>query len=261
LFNLAHATAKNSDALLWDSILSGGYPEPAGFSSARSRLMWHESYLRTYLQRDVHDLANIERMAEFTRLIRLLAIQTGSLVNQSVMARDLGLPQPTVRRYLEWLQITYQVNAVPPYSINLGKRMVKTPKLYWGDSGAAAALSGLDSRKAVEQAQKTGALLENWVINDIYSWCKKRANATLSFWRTHDGGEVDALIEWQGEVVAIEIKAGHRVDKRDLRGLKECREALSKRFKCGIVFYGGETAQGIDDRIIALPLHLLLGHV
>jgi uncharacterized protein len=259
LLNLHVSPANETEQSLWEAVLAGGYPEPAGFVTARSRQIWHESYLRTYLQRDVRDLAHIERMAEFTRLIRLLAIQSGALANQSALARDLGLPQPTVRRYLEWLQITYQAYAVTPYSVNMGKRMVKTPKIYWSDSGGAAALAGFTSRKAVEQAQKSGSLLETWVINDIHSWCKGTGNASLSFWRTHGGGEVDALIEWQNEAVAVEIKAGHRVDRRDLRGLYECRDQLGKRFKRGIVFYSGDTVQGIDTNIIAMPLGLLLG--
>jgi predicted AAA+ superfamily ATPase len=107
--------------------------------SLADRRTWHESYLRTYLQRDVLDLIRVERLAEFTRLIKLLAAQTGTLANQPALARDLGLPQPTVRRHIEWLRTTYQCHELPPYSTNLGKRLVKTPKLYWSDTGMAAA--------------------------------------------------------------------------------------------------------------------------
>jgi predicted AAA+ superfamily ATPase len=249
----------DTNVLLWNSVMKGGYPEPAAFDSIRARKTWHESYLRTYLQRDVLDLARVERMAEFTRLIRLLAAQTGALVNQSALARDLGLPQPTVRRYIEWLRATYQCCALPPYSANLGKRLVKTPKLYWSDTGAAAALSGLTDRVAVESAQKGGALIETWVVNDLRAWCGETDDATLSFWRTHGGGEVDVLIERQGEIVAVEIKAGHRIDARDLRGLRDCRAALGARFRRGIVLHGGKNAQGLDDRIVAVPLASILG--
>lgn len=249
----------DTHALLWNSVMTGGYPEPAAFTSTRIRRTWHESYLRTYLQRDVQDLANVERMNEFTRLIRLLAAQTGALVNQSALARDLGLPQPTVRRYIEWLRVTYQCHALPPYSTNLGKRLVKTPKLYWSDSGAAAALTGLMDRAAVESAQKSGALIETWVVNDLHAWCSEVGDATLSFWRTHGGGEVDVLIERQGAIVAVEIKAGRRIDARDLRGLRECRAALGHRFRRGIVLHGGGDAQGLEDGIVAIPLACLLG--
>ena len=246
-------------AQVWKSVLQGGYPEPAGSENSHARQIWHESYLRTYLQRDVLDLVRIERMAEFTRLIRLLAAQTGAMANQSALARDLGLPQPTVRRHLEWLHTTYQCHPLPPYSVNAGKRLVKTPKLYWSDTGMAAALSGWTNRPTAEKAQKTGALLETWVINDLHAWCAQTEGATLSFWRTHGGGEVDALIERQGEVVAVEIKSGCRIDARDLTGLRDCRAALGPRFRRGIVLYGGAAPQGLDDRILALPLSCLLG--
>jgi len=246
-------------AAVWERILRGGYPEPAGFASAANRRTWHESYLRTYLQRDVLDLVRVERMAEFTRLIRLLAAQTGALANQSALARDLGLPQPTVRRHIEWLRTTYQCHELPPYSTNLGKRLVKTPKLYWSDTGMAAAVAGLQNREAVEAAQKSGAMVETWVVNDLRAWSSQPGGATLSFWRAHDGGEVDVLIESEGSVVGVEVKAGHRVDARDLRGLRECRAALGSRFRRGIVLYGGAEPHALEDRLFALPLSVILG--
>jgi predicted AAA+ superfamily ATPase len=244
---------------VWERILRGGYPEPAGFSSAAVRRTWHESYLRTYLQRDVLDMIRVERLAEFTRLIRLLAAQTGAIANQSALARDLGLPQPTVRRYIAWLRTTYQCHELPPYSANLGKRLVKTPKLYWSDTGMAAALAGLQDREAVEAAQKSGALLETWVVNDLRAWSSQSGDAALLFWRAHDGGEVDVLVETRGAVVGVEIKAGHRIDGRDLKGLRECRAALGSRFRRGIVLYGGAEPHALEDRLFALPISTLLG--
>ncbi len=251
--------AGDHHALLWDSLLRGGYPEPASFATLHTRQTWHESYLRTYLQRDVIDLAHIERVAEFTRLIRMLAVNTGCMANQSALARDLGLPQPTVRRYLDWLHTTYQSNVLPPFSINIGKRMVKTPKLYWSDTGMACAFAGLQDRTAILNAQKSGALLETLVVNDLFAWSRQTAGAALTFWRSHAGGEADVLIERQGEVVAVEVKSGHRIDARDLKGLRECRQSLGTRFRRGIVLYGGKEPQGLEDRIIALPLSCLLG--
>jgi predicted AAA+ superfamily ATPase len=246
-------------AVVWERILRGGYPEPAGFASAADRRTWHESYLRTYLQRDVLDLIRVERMSEFTRLIRLLAGQTGAMANQSALARDLGLPQPTVRRHIEWLRTTYQCHELPPYSTNLGKRLVKTPKLYWSDTGMAAALAGLRDREAVESAEKSGAMVETWVVNDLRAWSSQSGDTALFFWRAHDGGEVDVLIERGGAVVGVEIKAGHRVDARDLKGLRECRAALGARFRRGIVLYGGSEPHALEDRLFALPLSVLLG--
>ena len=240
-------------------LLRGGYPEPAAVADAAHRRSWFESYLRTYLQRDVMDLAHIERVAEFTRLIRLLAGQTGALLNQSALARDLGLPQPTVRRHIEWLRTTYQCHELPPYSTHLGKRLVKTPKLYWSDTGLAAALAGLRDWETVEATQKAGALVETWVVNDLKAWSVESGRPDLFFWRSHDGGEVDVLIERDGRVTGVEIKRSSRVDARDLKGLRECRDALGSRFHHGIVLYGGTEAVGLEDRLAAVPLSVLLG--
>lgn len=248
-----------SQDIIWDSVLRGGYPEPAALDGERMRQEWFESYLRTYLQRDVFDLIHIERAAEFTRLIRLLTSQTGGMMNQSALSRDLGLPQPTVRRYLEWLRTTYQCHVLSPYSTNAAKRLVKTPKFYWSDTGMAAALSGWSDRHAVEAAQKTGALIETWVMNDLHAWRGDTGGVELSFWRSHDGAEADALIERRGRVAALEVKCGHRIDARDLKGLRACRDALGARFQLGVVLYGGREAVGLEDRIVALPLGCLLG--
>ena len=252
------STWRATETGLREAILRGGYPEPAALPGAPQRRLWHESYLRTYLQRDVLDLVRLEHVAEFTRLIRLLAGQTGALVNQSALARDLGLPQPTVRRHIEWLRTTYQGHALPPYSTHLGKRLVKTPKFYWTDTGMAAALVGLSDWAAVESAQKAGALLETWVVNDLRAWNAGVGGGEMFFWRSHDGGEVDVLLERSGSVTAIEIKSGHRVDARDLKGLRECRAALGSRFRNGIVLYGGNEVIGIEDRLVAVPLGVLL---
>ena len=123
----------------------------------------------------------------------------------------------------------------------------------------ACALSGWTNRAALDLAQKSGALLETLVVNDLFSWSLRTGGSTLSFWRTHAGGEADVLIEKHGVVVAVEVKAGRRVDARDLKGLRECRSALGRRFRRGIVLYGGGEVQGIEDRIVALPVSCLLG--
>jgi predicted AAA+ superfamily ATPase len=136
---------------------------------------------------------------------------------------------------------------------------VKTPKLYWSDTGMAAALAGLQDREAVEAAQKSGALLETWVVNDLRAWSSQSGDAALLFWRAHDGGEVDVLVETRGAVVGVEIKAGHRIDGRDLKGLRECRAALGSRFRRGIVLYGGAEPHALEDRLFALPISTLLG--
>lgn len=247
------------DDWLEEAILRGGYPEPSGFAKPQSRALWFESYLNTYLQRDVLDLVRIEHADLFLRLIRLLATRTSQLLNLSSLARELALPQPTVARYADWLTITYQRFETRPYSTNVGKRWVKTPKSYWTDTGMAAGLLGWRTWQDVKNAGADGALLETWVATELRKWSSAAGRTPIYFWRTHGGNEADFIVERDGHVIAMEVKAGQRIDARDLKGLAECREALGKRFRRGIVFYGGGEVQPLGDRCIAVPLSFLRG--
>ena len=255
-----NASIKSDDQdWLTGAIMRGGFPEPAGFTSPRQRQIWFESYLNTYLRRDVMDLVRIEHVAEYTRLIRLLASRTGQLLNISSLARDLGLPQPTIRRYAEWLRTTYQCFELAPYSVNIGKRLVKTPKHYWVDTGMTAALLGYKTWRDIESAQLSGPLIETWVIGELKKWSSVAGQSSMYFWRSHAGGEVDVLYEMEGDIIAIEVKTGHRLDRRDLAGLHECRQMLGKRFRRGIIFYGGKDIMPLDDKLVAVPMKLIGG--
>jgi predicted AAA+ superfamily ATPase len=244
---------------LAQAVLRGGYPEPSSFAKPEARSLWFDSYLSTYLQRDVLDLVRIEHANLFLRLVRLLAGRTGQMLNLSSLARDLGLPVPTVRRYADWLTLTYQRFDIQPYSVNVGKRLTKTPKSYWGDTGMAAGLLGWRTWRDVQQAGADGALLETWVASELGKWASVHSRRPFYFWRSHGGREADFLFERDSRVVAIEIKGGHRVDARDLRGLAECREALGARFRHGIVLYGGTEILPLGNRLFAVPLALLRG--
>lgn len=248
-----------NDAWVDQMVLPGGYPEPGMFKSARQRRVWFESYLSTYLERDVLDLVRIEHADLYVRLIRLLAGRTGQMLNLTALSRDIDLPQPTARRYAQWLITTYQRFDVQPYSTNRGKRLVKTPKSFWSDVGMVAALMGWRSWSDVVSAGAQGALLETWVACELRKWSAYDSRAPIYFWRSHNGGEVDFLIETGGGVLGIEVKAGRRVDPRDLRGMTECRDALGKRFRRGIVFYGGAETVALGNDMFAIPLTLLAG--
>jgi predicted AAA+ superfamily ATPase len=244
---------------LAQAVLRGGFPEPSGFGKADARSLWFGSYLSTYLQRDVLDLVRIEHADLFLRLIRLLASRSGQLLNLSSLARDIGLPVPTVRRYADWLTLTYQRFDVQPFSANVGKRLIKTPKTYWSDTGMTAGLLGWKTWRDVQHAGADGAMLETWVASELAKWTSAHTRRPFYFWRAHGGSEVDFIIEQDGRVVGIEVKAGQRVDARDLKGLVECREALGSRFAHGIVLYGGDEVLPLGKRIFAIPLSFLRG--
>ena len=164
---------------LADTILRGGYPEPAGYHDPAQRALWFESYLGTYLQRDVLDLVRIEHADLYVRMIRLLAARSGQMLNLSAVARALGLPQPTARRYADWLTTTYQRFELLPYNANVGKRLVRAPKHYWSDTGMVAALLGWRSWRDVTVGGLAGALIETWVAGGSWS-CSDAAAVIVS---------------------------------------------------------------------------------
>jgi hypothetical protein len=238
-----------------DAILRGGYPPATLMRSAASRRRWFDSYRQTYLERDLRNLANIQYLTDFSRLLILVALRTGQTVNVAAFARELGLPQMTVKRYLDLLVLTYQVSLVPAYHTNVGLRLVKTPKLYVTDTGLACHLSGTRDWATMERQGRVGALVESWVANELDKWIAyQEDDYRLYFWRTHTGQEVDFLLARGEEMIAIEVKATTRVERGDLAGIEVCEQALGKRIRFSVVLYRGDQVVGLGPRRLAIPL-------
>lgn len=246
---------REPDSNLADAILRGGYPPATLMRSAASRRRWFDSYRQTYLERDLRDLANIQYLTDFSRLLILVALRTGQTVNIAAFARELGLPQMTVKRYLDLLVLTYQVSLVPAYHTNVGLRLVKTPKLYVTDTGLACHLSGVRDWATLERQGRVGALVESWVANELAKWIAcQEDDYRLYFWRTHTGQEVDFLLARGEQMVAIEVRATTRVERSDLAGIEVCEGALGKRIRFSVVLYRGDQVIGLGPRRLAVPV-------
>jgi hypothetical protein len=184
-----------------------------------------------------------------------LANRTSQLLNASELSRDIGLPTTTLRRYLNLLQLTFQLELLAPFTANREKRLVKTPKAYFTDSGMAAHLSAVSSWADVERRQLVGPLLETWVHAELRKLLSLEApQPDLSFWRTRTAQEVDFLIERGGEVVGLEVKWSGKLDRRQLKMLDACRDAFGKRWQLGVLLHGGSEAVAIDERTAAVPI-------
>lgn len=141
----------------------GGFPTPVlQLETDHDRAIWHEGYVSTYLERDLQKISSIAALPGFRRLMRAACLRLGQLVNQTELARDVEMPQPTVHRYLNLLETSYLLVRLPAYAVNRTKRLIKSPKLYWGDTGVAIHLAG--------GAELTGAHLENLVLTDLLAW-------------------------------------------------------------------------------------------
>ncbi len=244
---------------LADRLLRGGYPEASTRHDPARRRAWFGSYLTTILQRDIRDLANIEGLTELPRLLRVIAARSASLLNYSDVARDLALPQSTLKRYWALLEATFLVTTVPAWSTNLGKRMVRAPKVLLGDTGLAAHLLGLDPTLLAADPTMAGRLLENFVGTEIQKQLgHSPVMASLFHYRTHGQEEVDFILESaSGKVVGIEVKKTASPGADDFKGLQRLAAALGPRFHRGILLHCGESAVSFGAHLHALPVSAL----
>jgi predicted AAA+ superfamily ATPase len=232
----------------WRSLaLRGGFPTPAiQLQNAGDRAVWFDGYVRTYLERDLQDLSSIAALPDFRRLMRAVCLRLGQLVNQTELGRDVALPQPTVHRYLNLLETSYLLVRLPAYSVNRTKRLVKSPKIYWGDTGVALHLAGLDTPE--------GAHLENLVLQDLTAWRDARLDrAELLYWRTVTGEEVDFVIESGDRVLPMEVKATGRPGLRDATNLRAFRKEYSGTSRTGLLLHTGSSLEWLTPDVLAAP--------
>lgn len=225
----------------------GGFPTPAlQLKSQRERAIWFDGYVRTYLERDLQDIASIAALPDFRRLMRAACLRLGQLINQTELGRDIALPQPTVHRYLNLLETSYLLVRLPAYAVNRTKRLIKSPKLYWGDTGVALHLAG--------DPEPGGVHLENLVLHDLLAWRDARIEqAEVSYWRTAAGEEVDFVVEGGGRLLPIEIKATARPRLADTRHLRAFRAEYGAAARAGLLLHSGTTLEWLAPDVLAVP--------
>jgi hypothetical protein len=253
---LAAALGPPTTATAWpDRVLVGGYPAAVLARSAAERTRWFEGYVRTYLERDLQGVAAISALVAFRRLMGLAAMRLGQIVNQSELGRDAGLSQPTVHRYLNLLEVSYQIVRLPAFGRTRAHRLIKSPKLYWGDVGLAAYLLGLADPTDVRSDRQAGALVENLVLAQILAWREvELPRPLISYWRTAAGAEVDFVLESPKTLLPIEVKLGARVRPDDCRSIDVFLDEHRERARVGLLLYGGTEIVPVTPRILAAPL-------
>lgn len=231
--------------------IRGGYPTPAHeLERQEQRADWFAGYAATYLERDLRQLSAIENLADMRRLMAALSLRLGGLLNQAEISRDLGLPSSTVQRFLNLLEVSYQLVKVPGYSVNRTRRLIKAPKIYWSDTGLAMFL-------ASETAPR-GVHLENLLLTDLLAWAGAAPrHPNVLHWRTAAGAEVDFVVELPDRLLPIEVKASKRVNHSDARHLLTFLEDYPAA-PGALLAYGGEEVFWIAQRVLATPWHLVV---
>jgi hypothetical protein len=252
------ARQRDSRQTLLERAFRGGYPEVQRLATHRRRA-WFASYITTILQRDIRELANIEGRTELPRLLSLLAARASSLANVAELSRSIGIAYNTLKRYLALLETTFLFHVRPAWAANLGKRLVRAPKLALVDSGLLANLLGLSIERLGHDTRALGPLLENFVAMELEkqrAW--SRVQPQLFHFRTQSGSEVDIVLEAaDGLIVGIEVKAGASFGAGDLAGLRSLRELAGKRFRRGVLLHTGHESVSLGDQLVALPVGAL----
>jgi predicted AAA+ superfamily ATPase len=249
---------------LWRHLLRGGFPDLTA-SADESWLRWHQSYVQTYLERDVRTVRQIGDLQTFQTFLRLLAARSAQLLNMTSLANELGLTLNTVKAWVSVLQASYQVMLLQPYHANVSKRLTKHPKVYFTDTGTLCYLVGLRDPLHAMQGPMAGAIVETAVVTELFKTYLHRGDEPrLWFWRTSRGSEVDIVVEDQMELHPIEVKAAATPRAGMAKGIAAMRDALSATtdarapvVRPGFVVYTGQSIAPLGEGVVALPLPLL----
>jgi uncharacterized protein len=229
----------------------------------RARGRWYDAYLDQALSNDVPELGGIRRLDALAKLFERLTSQTGQLLNVSAAASDVGLEARTADNYAQVLADLFLVRRLPAWGRTLRSRVGKTPKLHVVDSGLAAHVMRLSAAKLarLDPASTTefGHLLETFVVGELLKQASWHDDVReVAQWRTHEGHEVDMLIEtYDGGVIAFEVKARSQTTTRDIGGVRLLRDLLGEQFRAGVVLTTGAHSGRLDDRIYTCPVDRL----
>lgn len=257
--NIAQLKCENiSRQTMLNKLIIGGYPSAQNINK-EDRTAWFDAYLTTILQRDVKDLSRIEGIAQLPNLLQLLATRTSCLANTSELSRAIEISNTTLNRYLTLLETLFLIFFQQPWSTNLGKQLVKAPKVYLGDVGLLLHLLRIESSDFLFDTQMMGKVIETFVVSEILKQISFKPNRIKIFhYRTQTGNEVDILLEdTSGNIVGIEVKSGETVTKGDFKGLVHLKEAIGKKFAMGIVLYSGSEKIPFGEKLWAMPISAL----
>ncbi len=245
---------------LWKGLLRGGYPELAAQHNPETPL-WHAGYIQTYLERDVRMLRQVGDLTRYQNFLRLLAARSGQLLNLTDAARDLGVAVNTVKAWLSVLEAGYQVTVLRPYFANVGKRLVKAPKVYFTDVGTLCYLAGLKDPEHAALGPLGGAIMETAVLSEIVRTLTHRGiDPQVYFWRTRAGTEVDFVVDSggfsgprSGKLVPVEVKLSATPHPAMAASVKTFQRDMGDAAMPGYVVHPGDVRLPLGSGVTALP--------
>lgn len=248
-------------AALVEAVLRGGYPEAISRTNARRRTVWIRQYIDAIIQRDVRDVASIDKIDQLPRFLRSLAQVSGQMCNYTRLGGQVGLDSKTAARYIGVFEQMYLLRRVEVWARNRLKRVVKTPKLQFIDAGLLATLLDLGSAEVQQDRSRFGNVLETFAYSELLKHITTAADDyRVLYYRDVDLFEVDVVIEnAAGQLIGVEIKASATVKAGDLHGLKKLASVAGGQFKMGVLLYDGAETLPLGDHLWAAPLSTLWG--
>lgn len=241
------------------AVLVGGYPEMLRREDSRRRQAWARDYVKAIVQRDVRDIAEVEKLDQLPRLLQALAHHSGQLTNFTQIGGQIGIDDKTTKKYIGILEQLFLVHRVSPWFRNELKRLIKTPKLHFVDSGLLASLLALTAERIAKNRSTFGAVLETFVFSEVMkqtTWSDE--GYTLHHYRDKDQDEVDIIVEDEhGALVGIEVKASATVHASDFKGMRKLLDICGDNLKLGLVLYDGMKIVPFGDRLFAAPMSCL----
>ena len=248
-----------SRATVAERITRGGFPEPVNLPEGAVRDGWMRDYVATLLSRDVRDIASVADRVGLPRLLQLLAVRSGTLLNSSDLSRGTGVPRGTIDRYTALFATTFTVRFIPAWSGDVARRLVKSPKILFVDAGVCSYLAGIDASRMVDDPNRFGSLLETFVCGELtrqIDWVGSRIE--LMHYRDAAGAEVDWVLEdARGRLVGVEVKATTAPTAGDFKGLRAFAAGVGDRFHRGVVLHTGQSTVPMGNDLWAMPIEAL----
>ncbi|KAA0258696.1 ATP-binding protein [Deferribacter autotrophicus] len=256
--NITEIEVNGTTDLLYKFILEGGYPLSFFKDSAEDRFIWFNSYISTYIERDIRTIGELRDLDNFIRFYNVLFPRSATLLNKSEIAKLTSLNMETVENYISLLEKVYQIALLRPYFANVSKRFVKTPKIYVTDSGIFCHIIGIRTKEDLLKSDYKGAVFETFVFSEIIKHISYSDRIIdLWFYRTHDKKEIDFILESYGQKIAIEVKAAQTVYTEDFKHIVDFQKHIDPG-TIGIVLYIGDSVVPFGKNLYAVPINIFL---
>jgi uncharacterized protein len=240
-------------------LLRGLMPSLLHLDNAHSWTRWWEGYVTTYLERDLRQLSQIDSLLDFRRLMMLLALRSGQILNQSELARDGELSQPTAHRYINLLETSYLFRRLPPFTSNRNLRLIKSPKAFWSDPGLVAYLSGYYEEDDLQEAREYGQIFETFIFHHLQVITQLLTpKARLFYWRMRSGQEIDFVLQYGRKILPVEVKLTQKPGYDDAKNLRLFLENYNNA-DAGLLITCGQEIKRLGSKIMAVPWPMLTG--